>query len=148
MLEKKLDFTFAETQKILKRVAEIDRFKGKWVSINLSQQVVIAYEGGQPVKATLASTGKASTPTNPGVQKIQWRVRAQRMRGGTPGVDYYDLANVQWVQYFNDTGEALHGAYWHDNFGRPLSHGCVNLSNPIANWFWDWGSVGVVVWVH
>ena len=70
------------------------------------------------------------------------------MRGGTPGVDYYDLPNVQWVQYFNSTGEALHGAYWHDDFGYPHSHGCVNLTNAIAKWFFDWGSVGIVVWAH
>ena len=125
-----------------------NRWKGKWVNVNLTQQVVTAYQNGEPVKVTLTSTGKASTPTNPGVQKIEWRVTTRRMIGGTPGIDYYDLPNVPWVQYFNSTGEALHGTYWHDNFGRPLSHGCVNLSTPIAKWFYDWGFVGMIVWVH
>jgi hypothetical protein len=125
-----------------------NRFKNKWINVNLAQQVVVAYENGSPVKVTLASTGKASTPTNPGVQSIQWRTTSQRMRGGTPGVDYYDLPNVINVQYFNSTGEALHGAYWHDDFGHPHSHGCVNLSNPISKWFYDWAYVGMVVWVH
>lgn len=124
------------------------RFKGRWVNVNLSQQVVTGYQDGVPVKVTLTSTGKASTPTNLGAQSITWRVANTRMRGGTPGVDYYDLPNVPWTQYFNATGEALHGAYWHDNFGRPLSHGCVNLSIPIAKWFYEWGSVGQMVWVH
>ncbi len=127
---------------------EGSRWKGKWVNVNLSQQVVTAYQDGEPVKVTLASTGKASTPTNQGVQSIQWRVTSRRMIGGTPGVDYYDLPNVPYPQYFNSTGEALHGTYWHDNFGRPSSHGCVNLSTPISKWFYEWGHVGMVVWVH
>jgi hypothetical protein len=127
---------------------EGERFKGRWVNVNLSQQVATAYQDGVPVKVTLASTGKASTPTNLGAQRITWRVANTRMRGGTPGIDYYDLPNVPWTQYFNATGEALHGAYWHDNFGRPLSHGCVNLTIPIAKWFYEWGGVGMTVWVH
>jgi hypothetical protein len=127
---------------------ETARFKGKWVNVNLSEQVVTAYVDGVPVKVTLASTGKASTPTNLGVQKVSWRLTSKRMRGGTPGIDYYDLPNVPYPQFFNDTGEALHGTYWHDNFGYPLSHGCVNLSTPMSKWFYEWGYVGLTVWVH
>lgn len=124
------------------------KFKGRWINVNLSQQVVTAYQDGVPVKVTLTSTGKASTPTNQGVQRITWRVTSRRMRGGTPGIDYYDLPNVPYAQYFNSTGEALHGTYWHDNFGRPLSHGCVNLSTPMSKWFYEWANVGTTVWVH
>jgi hypothetical protein len=124
------------------------RFKGRWVNVNLSQQVVTAYQDGVPEKVTLTSTGTARTPTEQGVQRVTWRVTSKRMRGGTPGIDYYDLPNVPYAQFFNATGEALHGTYWHDNFGRPMSHGCVNLSTPMSKWFYEWGTVGTIVWVH
>jgi hypothetical protein len=138
----------AAVKKVFDVKYEGAKYAGRWVNVNLSQQVVTAYQDGTAVKVTLASTGKASTPTNLGAQKISWRITSTRMRGGTRGIDYYDLPNVPWTQYFNSTGEALHGAYWHDNFGRPLSHGCVNLSIPIAKWFYEWGYVGQIVWVH
>lgn len=125
------------------------RYPGRWVNVNITQQVVTAYEGGTPVMVTLASTGIAKYPTELGVWKIYWRLPSQEMKGGSKAAgDYYDLPNVPWVQYFQSSGEALHGTYWHDNFGRPMSHGCVNLSIPIAQWFYGWANIGTIVYVH
>lgn len=128
---------------------ESARFAGRWVNINLTQQVVIAYQNGTPVKVTLTSTGKAKTPTNVGTWKIYWRLPKQTMEGGNLAAgDYYKLKDVPYPQYFHTSGEALHGTFWHDNFGRPMSHGCVNLSTPMAGWFYSWANVGTVVYVH
>ena len=125
------------------------RYRGKWVNVNISQQVVTAYEDGTPVKVTLASTGTVKNPTEPGVWKIYYRLPKQDMDGGSLAAgDYYNLKDVPWVQYFHMSGEALHGTYWHDNFGRPMSHGCVNLSIPMAEWFYNWAKIGTVVYVH
>jgi hypothetical protein len=137
------------------------KYKGRWVNVNLTQQVVTAYQDGVPVKVTLCSTGTVAAKVNPetgkrddnrtnvGVWKIYYRLPSQEMKGGSKaGGDYYDLKDVPWVQYFYNSGEALHGTYWHDDFGRPHSHGCVNLSTPIAQWFYGWANLGTVVWVH
>jgi lipoprotein-anchoring transpeptidase ErfK/SrfK len=125
------------------------RFAGRWVNVNVSQQVVTAYEDGVPVKVTLASTGTSKNPTELGTWKIAWRLPKKDMTGGSKAKgDYYYLKNVPYPQYFHNSGEALHGTYWHDNFGRPLSHGCVNLSTPMAKWFYGWAGIGTVVYVH
>ena len=68
------------------------------------------------------------------------------MAGGY-GADAYDLANVPYVMYFHE-GYGLHGTYWHNNFGTPMSHGCVNLSTGDAGWFYNWASVGTKVVTH
>jgi hypothetical protein len=138
---------------LIRKVAPVKfenaRWPGKWVNVNLSQQVITAYEGGKPVMVSLTSTGTSKHPTNVGVQKIYWRLPKQTMEGGNlASGDYYKLKDVPYPQYFNSTGEALHGTYWHDNFGRPMSHGCVNLSIPISGWFYGWAGIGTVVYVH
>jgi uncharacterized protein YgiM (DUF1202 family) len=125
------------------------KFKGKWVNINITQQVVTAYDNGTPVKVTLTSTGTAKNPTEIGVWKIYYRLPKQDMKGGSLAAgDYYFLKDVPYPQYFHNSGEGLHGTYWHDDFGRPRSHGCVNLSTPMSEWFYKWANVGVTVWVH
>ncbi len=128
---------------------EIARYPGRWVNVNLSQQIVTAYQNGMPVMVTLASTGKAKHETTIGSWKIYWRLPKQTMEGGNlASGDYYKLKDVPYPQYFQISGEALHGTFWHDNFGRPMSHGCVNLSTPIAGWFYGWANIGTVVYVH
>ena len=108
-----------------------------------------AYAGGKPVLVTLASTGKGKNITNVGTWKIYWRLPKQTMEGGNlASGDYYKLKDVPYPQYFHASGEGLHGTFWHDNFGRPMSHGCVNLSTPIAGWFYNWANIGTVVYVH
>ena len=109
----------------------------RWISIDLYEQVVIAYEGDQPVFTTLISSGLPRWPTKEGVFNIYWRRVRDDMTWGTPGDDYYFLEEVPWTMFF-DEGRALHGAYWHDGFGYRRSHGCVNMSITDANWLYNW----------
>jgi len=104
----------------------------KWIEIDLSEQKVIAWEGERPVMTFITSTGLPNTPTVQGQFRIYEKLLATRMSG--PG---YDLPGVPHTMYFHG-GYALHGAYWHNNFGQPMSHGCVNLSLPDAETLFDW----------
>ena len=116
---------------------------GKFILIDLSDSKVYAYQDGILVRSVLVSTGLPATPTVQGQFTIRQRVRAQRMSG--PG---YDLPNVEWVLYFYQ-GYALHGAYWHSNWGRQMSHGCVNMPNSEAQWFFEnFGEIGTPVHVQ
>ncbi len=107
-----------------------------WVAVNLSQQTVVAYEGDRPVFAGLAATGVAGAPTVQGIFRTWRRLETGKMSG--PG---YDIEDVTWTCYFYG-GYALHTAYWHDKFGRPRSHGCVNLSPYDAWWLYQWSAKG------
>ncbi len=118
----------------------------KWIDINLSTQRITAYEGSTPVYTALVSTGIARYPTVVGTFKIYAKYLSTRMTGGS-GADYYDLPNVPHTMYFY-RGYAIHGAYWHNNFGTPMSHGCVNLSLPDAEWFYNWAPIGTTVVTH
>ncbi|MCA9895376.1 MAG: L,D-transpeptidase [Anaerolineae bacterium] len=109
----------------------------QWVSIDLYEQVLIAYENNRPVFATLISTGLDRWPTYEGTFRIYYRARREFMSWGTVGDDYYSLEEVPWTMYFDD-GRALHGAYWHDGFGYRRSHGCVNMTITDAYWLYQW----------
>ena len=114
----------------------------RWIDVNLSEQRVYAYEGDIVVSSFVVSTGVAQTPTVTGNYKIYVRVRVQDMSG--PG---YYLTDVPYVMFFyGDYG--FHGTYWHNNFGTPMSRGCVNLTIPDSEWLYSWASVGTVVNVH
>jgi len=119
----------------VQRPADVDT--ERWVSIDLYEQVAIAYEGMTPVFATLVASGMADWPTNEGLFHIFFRTLRKNMSGGTPGDDFYYLEEVPWTMFF-DEGRALHGAYWHDGFGYRRSHGCVNLSITDAHWLYKW----------
>ncbi|MBN1250038.1 MAG: LysM peptidoglycan-binding domain-containing protein [Anaerolineae bacterium] len=115
---------------------------GKWIDINLSQQRITAYQGQTPVYSAIVSTGLPGTPTVVGTFSVYVKYRATPMSG--PG---YYLPAVPHTMYFY-RGYAIHGAYWHNNFGTPMSHGCVNLSLPDAEWFYNWTPVGTKVVSH
>jgi LysM repeat protein len=115
---------------------------GRWIDINLSQQRLIAYQGNKAVFSTLISSGTAAHPTATGRFAIRTKIRAQRMTG--PG---YNLPNVPYVMYFYGAN-AIHGTYWHNNFGHPMSHGCINLRTGDAAWLYSWASIGTPVVVH
>ena len=114
----------------------------KWIDINLSKQRLTAYQGKTPVFSALISGGLPRTPTVVGRFKINTKLRATRMRG--PG---YDLPNVPYTMYFY-RGYAIHGTYWHNNFGRPMSHGCVNMRTSEAAWLFNWAPMGTTVVTH
>ncbi len=110
----------------------------KWVDVDLSHQRVTAYEGTRPVESFLISSGKSRTPTVTGVFRIWAKISSQTMEGGSYAAgDYYNLPGVQWVSYFYKD-YSFHGTYWHHNFGTPMSHGCINMTNADAKWIYDW----------
>ena len=115
---------------------------GKVILVILSQQRTYAYENGKLLHAVTVSTGLPGTPTVTGTYNIYVKYDAQLMTG--PG---YYLPNVPYVMYFY-RGYGLHGTYWHNNFGHPMSHGCVNLPTDEARWFYDWAPVGTKVVVR
>lgn len=105
----------------------------KWLDINVTKQTLVAYEGTRPVYATLVSSGEAglddpehSTATKRGIFRIHTKHLSTTMASDEVGEEF-ELRDVPYVQYFED-GYALHGAYWHDRFGVPKSHGCINLA--------------------
>jgi lipoprotein-anchoring transpeptidase ErfK/SrfK len=114
----------------------------RWIDVNLSTQSVYAYEGDTVVNSFVVSTGTAYTPTVTGKYKIWIKFKSTSMSG--PG---YYLPDVPYVMYFYK-GYGLHGTYWHNNFGMPMSHGCVNLRTSDAEWLYYWATVGTVVNVH
>jgi lipoprotein-anchoring transpeptidase ErfK/SrfK len=114
----------------------------RWIDVDLSQQRVFAFEGDQLVETFLVSTGLPQTPTVTGQFHIYVKYRAADMSG--PG---YHLTDVPFVMYFYRS-YGLHGTYWHHNFGRPMSHGCVNLRTKDAQWLYGWASIGTLVNVH
>lgn len=114
----------------------------RWIEVDLSDQTLTAWQGDVPVLQTLVSTGRPNTPTVIGTFPIRIKLNSQRMRG--PG---YDLPGVPWVMYFYQ-GYAIHGTYWHTNFGQTMSHGCVNMTIEEAEAIYNWASLGTRVVVH
>ena len=115
-------------------------FTAKWVDVDLSEQRAVAFEGMRPVETFVISSGRSNTPTVTGVFRIWAKVPLQRMSGGSRAAGtYYDLPNVPWVQYFFED-YSFHGTYWHNSFGRPMSHGCINMRNDDARWLYEWAS--------
>lgn len=110
----------------------------KWIEIDLDNQRLYAREGGRTIYEMAISSGLPWMPTVTGEYRIWAKVRAQRMSGGSKeNGTYYDLPNVPFVQYFYG-GYGLHGTYWHHDFGKPRSHGCVNLSIADAEKLFYW----------
>jgi hypothetical protein len=112
----------------------------RWIAVDLAQQTLAAYEGDQLVFVTLVSSGRPPWYTPKGLNRIWIKLQTGDMQGGlVERGDYYALQDVPWIMYFNkDVG--LHAAYWHDRFGYPSSHGCVNLSPRDAKWLFDWAT--------
>lgn len=137
-----------------------------WLSVSLLRQTLVAFRGDQPVFATLVSTGVggAADPsetqaTVQGVFRIHTK-HITRTMAGPEADDPYDLRDVPYVQYFHE-GYALHAAFWHDGFGQPKSHGCINLSPSDARHLFHvteplvpsgWHSAlsrrGTIIWIH
>ncbi len=115
---------------------------GKEVLVDLSSQRAYAYENGVLLNSFVVSTGLPGTPTVTGTFAIYVKYRSAGMSG--PG---YNLPNVPYVMYFY-RGYGLHGTYWHNNFGHPMSHGCVNFRTSDAEWIYNWAPVGTTVRVQ
>ncbi len=130
------------------------------IAVYLDSQRAVALEEGQVVRSFKVSTGKPATPTVTGSYYIYARYPLKTMKSdakpGEPG--HYVVENVPYAQYFHKD-YALHGAWWHNGFGRPASHGCVNLATRTRNrrwpnapedagWLYEWASLGVPVTVY
>lgn len=117
-------------------------YSGRWIEVNLSQQMLYAHDGDTTVASFLVSTGVPAFPTVTGRYYIWIKLVSTLMVG-----DGYYLPNVPYTMYFYK-GYGIHGTYWHHNFGHPMSHGCVNMYTPDAKWMFNWASVGTMVIIH
>lgn len=113
----------------------------KWLDVNLSEQTLVAYEGDTPVYATLISSGKKHPEedweTITGLFRIKSKHLTDTMDGDTAVDGPYSVDDVPYVMYI-ELAYALHSAFWHNGFGRPRSHGCVNLAPLDARWVFNW----------
>lgn len=116
----------------------------KRIEVRLGQQLLIAYEDGRPVFASRVATGgrfSSGNYTTPVGLFITYHKRPSRhMAAGDLASNGYDLPGVPWVQYILENGISLHGTYWHNDFGRPRSHGCINMPPAAARWLFRWTS--------
>lgn len=120
----------------------------KHIEVDLKKQLATAYEGDKPVFSARVATGASfrmadgtvqDFGTTPGLHRIIQKLPSQHMVGGTAGdSDFYDLPGIAWVSYFTSSGIAFHGTYWHNDYGRPRSHGCVNMLPEDARWVFLW----------
>ncbi len=133
----------------------------KWLEVSIAEQRLWAYHGGTLLSTTLVSTGIPPNETERGLFHVRLKFVEQDLSGFTdatgevlgfgeapPGTIPYEVKDVPHVMYFNLDAEALHGAYWHNNFGQKMSHGCINLPLDFAAWLYGWAPLGTAVWVH
>jgi lipoprotein-anchoring transpeptidase ErfK/SrfK len=118
----------------------------KSIAISISKQRLRAYKGDRVVLRSYVSTGRTGFDTPAGSFAVLTKLPSQTMEGVIGG-EYYNVPDVPSVLYFTNSGHALHGTYWHNNFGTPMSHGCVNLPLDVAAWLYDWAPVGTPVLV-
>lgn len=111
----------------------------KWIHVNRKEQTLTAYVGKRPVFATMISSGKPGFDTPSGLQRIYEKHISRTMRGSDPKEGSYVVEEVPWTMYYQDS-YALHGAYWHDDFGNTKSHGCTNIPPADARWLFYWTS--------
>jgi lipoprotein-anchoring transpeptidase ErfK/SrfK len=116
----------------------------KSIFVSLSYQTLWAARGDDVVLTSYVSTGRAGFETPLGAYGVLTKFESQTMEGVVGG-EYYNVPDVPWVMYFTNWGHALHGTYWHSNFGVPMSHGCVNLPMDVAAWLYAWAPIGTPV---
>jgi lipoprotein-anchoring transpeptidase ErfK/SrfK len=120
----------------------------KEIIINRTEQKLFAYEGELLFMEIPVSTGLTDTPTPRGIFTIFKKTPSRYMQGPLKGLSdqqYYDLPGVPWNLYFTYEGAVIHGAYWHNSFGKTYSHGCVNLLPENARKLYLWAELGTKV---
>lgn len=122
----------------------------KRIVVDVSEEMLYAYDGDVLFMKEPISTGLEFTPTPRGTFSVFKMTPSRFMQGPIPGVStqVYDLPGVPWNMYFTESGDVIHGAYWHDHFGEPWSHGCVNLPVAKAKELYMWADVGMKVTVQ
>lgn len=123
-------------------LGEQDPTAVKRIYIDLTDQTLSAFEGDELFMKTFISSGRwGRTPT--GTFTIWTFLRSTTMSGGE-GADYYNLPNVPYVMFFSNNeiaasrGFGIHGTYWHNNFGHPMSHGCINMKTADVKKLYEW----------
>jgi hypothetical protein len=111
--------------------------KAKWIHVDLSEQTLVAYEGSRPVYATVVSSGKEGYEPPTGLFQVEQKYISTTMNATDPIDGFYEVEEVPWTLYYHG-GYALHGAYWHTDFGKVRSHGCTNLAPVDARWLYYW----------
>lgn len=121
----------------------------KSIEVDLSEQAMRVYEYGFLIRSFLISSGKWGFATPQGRFKVYKKRKNVRMTWfyGEGNPNNYDLPNVPWVLYFLGP-YTLHGTYWHNNFGHPMSHGCVNMRTSEVKWLYEFAPIGTTVWIH
>ncbi|MBK7319295.1 L,D-transpeptidase [Candidatus Villigracilis affinis] len=116
----------------------------KKIQVQLDEQMLVAYENDLPIFVAAVSTGgifRVGTYTTPQGAFITYYKRPSRhMAAGDIAASGFDLPGVPWVQYITEGGISFHGTFWHNDFGRPRSHGCINLSMSTAKWLYRWSA--------
>jgi len=123
-------------------------FEKKRIEVDLARQTLIAYENSESVFRTTISSGIPGMPSANGLPtatprgefNIQSKFPSKHMGDGSlaSDIEAYELVGVPWTSFFTSTGYAFHGTYWHDNFGVPMSRGCVNMRPAEARWLFRW----------
>lgn len=133
-----------------KKDTQVKNLTNKKIIVDLSEQKLSAYNGDELFMEVSISTGLDDLPTPRGTFHIFEKTPSRYMQGPLPGISdqYYDLPGVPWTMYFTYQGAAIHGAYWHNNFGEQWSHGCVNLRPQDAELLYKWADMGTTVIVR
>lgn len=140
----------AEHARVARALERPERVPGgeAFIHVNLATQTLVAYEpNGRPVFATLVASGKEGYDTPSGTFQLREKYVSIAMTGEDPTDGPYEVEEVPWTMYYFQS-YALHGAYWHDAFGRVRSHGCTNLAPHDARWLFDWTSPEVPLGWH
>ncbi len=109
----------------------------KHIEIDLTKQRLVAFENGRPVFSTRTATGYFEGDTPIGEFRVERKTPTRHMASDLQG-NAFDLPGVPWVCYISWTGVSFHGTYWHNNYGTPQSHGCINLMPEAAKWIYRW----------
>lgn len=122
----------------------------KRIVVDTAEEMLYAYDGDILFMEEPISTGLEFTPTPIGTFKIFRKTPSRYMQGPLPGVSsqYFDLPGVPWNLYFSNGGAVIHGTYWHDHFGKPWSHGCVNLAPENAKKLYVWADLETTITVN
>ena len=112
----------------------------KTIEVDLPNQEVFCYEDGQLVYSTMCSTGSEGFGTPWGEHNVVLKQPSRHMYGDGNLADpnFFDLPGVPWTTFFTTLGHAIHGTYWHSDYGRERSHGCVNVSPEASRWIYNW----------
>jgi lipoprotein-anchoring transpeptidase ErfK/SrfK len=129
-------------EQIAQRMTQLKNSNQRWLEINVTTQRLTAWEGNNAVYAVIISTGKQSTPTATGLFTLENKQPLARLRGSN-----FDVPDVPYVLYY-EGGGAIHGAYWLNRFGRPISHGTTYMAVNHARWLYNWSTVGMPIAIH